>query len=148
MKRIIAYTLLLFFFSCSDTGEESIICTYPISSFRNYNGAVSTINGEGFELRISLDKDIRNCNAECSYLSLFSGELKPGYIDGAGGYYQFKDDAFTIYVSDTVYMSGRYLDNMQSIEVSWNGSLGKMWDTCAVRYNWPRNIVLSLFHED
>jgi len=113
---------------------------------RHYKGSVSLLNEEGFELRIGLGKDTRE--AQSLYLSLYNGDLKKGCIDGTSGYYKIEEDVFTIYVRDTVYMVGHYFDDNQKIEVSWDGSLGRMWDTCAVKYNWPRNMVLNLFHED
>jgi hypothetical protein len=146
MKRILALTLSLLSLSCSDKGGQVIVD--PPSIMRHYRGNVSLNSEEGFELRIGLDKDTSNRHAEMMYLSLYSGELKKGYIDGAVGYYQIENDAFTIFVSDTVYIKGRYLEDKQRIEVSWEGSLGRMWDTCAVRYNWPHKMTLDLFHED
>ena len=143
MKRCLLVLILLSTLSCSnDTDMEPCL----FSPMQHYKGSVFLQNKEGFELRIGLGID--SPHAECLYTSLYSGELKKGYIDGAGGYYKKEEDAFTIFVEDTVYMVGHYLDDNKTIEVSRDRSLGRMWDTCAVRYNWPRNMVLSIFYED
>ena len=146
MKRVFAFILSLVVISCSPRREVPIVD--PLSIMSHFRGVVSLSGEEGFELRIGLDKDTRNRHAEIMYLSLYSGELKKGYIDGTGGRYQIDNGSFTIYVSDTIYMKGHYLEDKKRIDVFWEGSLGRMWDTCAVRYNWPQSMTLDLFHED
>lgn len=143
-RNLCSFLVLLLLVSCA--GKNNII--EPHTYLRNYRGTIMTTGSEGFELRISLDKNLQNRHAECSYLSLSSGILKKGFIDSAGGYYCIENDSFSIYVADTLYMAGRYLDDKQRIDVSWSGSLGPMWDTCALHFNWPRRMTLELFHED
>ena len=141
--RVFSMIGLVLFVAIGCRNTTIDICPNEESSL--FSGTYTGNNGEGLELKLSLRK--YSDFTEVLYVSLLQGVLRPGYIDCVAGCYKEKDGLLQIYVADTLYMNGKFGDDKKQIHVSWSGSLGHMWDTCAVKYNWPHEMILVMSAE-
>ncbi|MBQ6199623.1 MAG: hypothetical protein IJK44_10385 [Bacteroidales bacterium] len=140
------YILLFFLVTLSSCyGQKPRYSTDPKVKMLDYKGQYNAINGEGVELILSIGE--YSSRATLLYRSLYNGGDKGWKPDIAIGSYLINDLSISIIVADTLYISGAYSSDKTFIEASWTGSLGHMWDTCAVRYSWPQTMRLELLTE-